>query len=388
MAPHDHLVAVVWPATNGNPLFVGEAVRLLSAEGRLAEVADLRSLRVAVPAGVRAVIARRIGHLKEATADALQLGAVLGPEFSLEVLRRIGDYRPELALELIDEAVQAGLLLPVAGAIGRYRFSHDLVRETLHDKLPSGRRTRLHRRIAEVLEAVYAKSIDAHLAELAFHYVEAVREGQASLTGGDVARFGPRAVDYARRAGDDAARSLAYEEAARLYQMALAVLDLPGVSDDETRAETLLALGDVQARAGSLDEASTAFFEAASIARRTGAGQRLARAAGGCRAIYRDNEWLLGISLASEACALLRDSSAAATLYEQLAPFAGRHVIGHGEGSVGAVDRYLGLLAATLGRLDDAERHLSVAIEVNEGMGAKPWTALSQHDLAEFAREA
>ena len=105
--------------------------------------------------------------------------------------------------------------------------------------------------------------------------------------------------------------------------------------------------------------------------------------ADGFRALYRDNEWLLGMSLVSEACALLDDASGAAPLYEQLAPFAGRHAIGHAEGSVGAVDRYLGLLAATLGDLDDAVRHLTAAIEINERMGARPWTAHSQHDLAE-----
>ncbi len=91
LAPHDRLVAAIWRETSGNPLFVGEAVRLLSAEGRLGEVADLPSFRLAVPAGVRAVIARRIGHLSEASARILRLGAALGPEFSLEVLRRIGE---------------------------------------------------------------------------------------------------------------------------------------------------------------------------------------------------------------------------------------------------------------------------------------------------------
>jgi hypothetical protein len=52
------------------------------------------------------------------------------------------------------------------------------------------------------------------------------------------------------------------------------------------------------------------------------------------------------------------------------------------EGSVGAVDRYLGLLAATLGRLDDAERHLAAAVRVNDWMEAWPWAAHSRHDLA------
>ena len=42
------------------------------------------------------------------------------------------------------------------------------------------------------------------------------------------------------------------------------------------------------------------------------------------------------------------------------------HQLGHPEGSLGAIDRYLGLLASTMGKLDDAARHLDVAIEINE----------------------
>jgi hypothetical protein len=104
------------------------------------------------------------------------------------------------------------------------------------------------------------------------------------------------------------------------------------------------------------------------------------------RALYPDNEWLLGICLVAEACALLSDTAAAAVLYEQLAPFAGRHAIGHAEGSVGAVDRYLGLLAETLDRLDDGERHFVQAIELNDRMGARPWAAHARSDLARLLR--
>jgi tetratricopeptide (TPR) repeat protein len=110
-------------------------------------------------------------------------------------------------------------------------------------------------------------------------------------------------------------------------------------------------------------------------------------AAGEFRALYRDNEWLLGMSLASEACALLGEEAAAETLYEQLVPFAGRHAIGQVEGSMGAVDRYLGLLARTMGRSDEAEGHLTEAIRLNERMGARPWVAHTQHDLASVLRQ-
>ena len=110
-------------------------------------------------------------------------------------------------------------------------------------------------------------------------------------------------------------------------------------------------------------------------------------AAGEFAALYRDNSWLFGISLAVEACARLGDASAAKVLLGQLTPFAGRHAIAHAEGSVGAVDRYLGLLARTVDRLDEAERHLRAAITFNEQMGARPWVAHCQHDLAGVLRK-
>jgi hypothetical protein len=101
---------------------------------------------------------------------------------------------------------------------------------------------------------------------------------------------------------------------------------------------------------------------------------------------YPDCEWLVGITLASEACAALGDASAAATLYSQLLPFEGGHAIVHTEGSVGSVDRYLGLLAATMDRFADAERHLADGIAGNERLGAWPWAAHTRHDLARLLK--
>jgi tetratricopeptide (TPR) repeat protein len=104
------------------------------------------------------------------------------------------------------------------------------------------------------------------------------------------------------------------------------------------------------------------------------------------QAIYPDNEWLFGMALASDACARLHDSASAAILYGRLLPYAGRHAVGHAEGSLGAVDRYLGLLAAMLGRLDAAVDHLGQAIDLNDATGARSWRAHCQHDLASVLR--
>ena len=101
--------------------------------------------------------------------------------------------------------------------------------------------------------------------------------------------------------------------------------------------------------------------------------------------IYRDNEWLLGMSLASHACALLGDSNAARRPLRAAATVLGRHAIGHAEGSVGMVDTYLGLLAATLLELRRSRGYLTVRIE-----SLRAWRSSvarhAQHELAEILR--
>ncbi|HET7686983.1 MAG TPA: hypothetical protein VFM19_11300, partial [Candidatus Limnocylindria bacterium] len=74
-------------------------------------------------------------------------------------------------------------------------------------------------------------------------------------------------------------------------------------------------------------------------------------------------------------------------LYARLLPFAGANAIGHTEGSLGAADRYLGLLARAAGHLDEAVAHLDAAVAGNRRMGARPWVAHSQADLAATLRQ-
>ena len=112
---------------------------------------------------------------------------------------------------------------------GRLRFVHGIIRDTLYDELPPSHRTRLHAR-GQALEELYGPDPDPHLAELAHHFCEAGRGVAAG-----------RAVDYARRAGDRALTQLAYEEAIRLYRLALRALELQEPADERTRLGAPLA---------------------------------------------------------------------------------------------------------------------------------------------------
>jgi DNA-binding SARP family transcriptional activator len=258
-------VAAIHAQTEGNALFVDEVTRLLMAEGALEEGA---AASVGIPRGVRDVIGRRIRRLSEQCGQTLTTACVLGREFAIDTLARMIDREPREALQLLDEALEARVVGAVPGAPGRLRFSHALVRDTLYDELTPARRLRLHAQAGEAIEALWAGNVEPHLAELAYHFGEAAPAGDAA-----------RAVDYARRAGDRAAALLAYEEAARLYGMALEALRPAGRSDEEVRCELLLALGDAKARGGAFGAAKETFVDAAEVARELGAADQLARAA-------------------------------------------------------------------------------------------------------------
>jgi DNA-binding SARP family transcriptional activator/tetratricopeptide (TPR) repeat protein len=254
----EELVAAIHARTDGHPFFVAELVRLLASEGRLD----------AIPQGVRAVVAQRLGLLSEDCRRVLAVASVVGREFASDVVARAGDVDPQKISDVLGEALGAKALASLPGAPGLFRFAHALVREVLYDELSASHRMRLHRGVAEALEAIHAPELDRHLAELAHHFFLAAPSGSAA-----------RAVDYAARAAESAVAELAYEEAARLFAMAVMAHELQPGADAPVRCELLLGLGAAQASANDMVSAKDTFVRAAGVARGAGMAEQLARAA-------------------------------------------------------------------------------------------------------------
>ena len=106
-------------------------------------------------------------------------------------------------------------------------------------------------------------------------------------------------------------------------------------------------------------------------------------AAGGFACLPHDSTRLMTLVTMAEVAASVGDAERAATLHDELLPYEHVNVVvGPALGCFGAVSRYLGLLALTCGRLDDAERHLTAALGLNTRMGARAWVAHTQADLA------
>ncbi len=257
--------------TEGNPFFIEEIVRHLKDAGVQTDDADASELRrVGLPEGVKEVIAVRLARLGAPAMQWLRLAAVIGRDFDLALLEQVAGLEEDQFLNALDEALAAGLVVPRDP--GRYSFSHALIRETLYEGMSLPRRARNHRRVGEALEA---HAGDSQLAALALHFTRAAGSQDAT-----------KAIEYACRAGEQATRMLAHEEAAEHYARALEVQGRFEPEALEQRCELLLLFGEARVRAGERPSMWGIFREAATIAASRNDSAGLARAAIGASRRY------------------------------------------------------------------------------------------------------
>ena len=145
--------------TEGNPFYVKELLRDLEDSGHLLEERALRRLAsdpqgLEVPLTVQHVVSQRVARLGPEVVRALGTAAVLGRAFDFEVLARVAETPETALLDALDAACDAGIAAAVRDHPGRFSFSHALVAHALTEAIGPLRRQRIHRRVAEVLEAV------------------------------------------------------------------------------------------------------------------------------------------------------------------------------------------------------------------------------------------
>ena len=297
----DALASTLHDLTEGNAFLVCELWQALVETGAV-DVSDgtIRVRRqpgeLGTPESVREVVSQRLARLDPATSESLELAAVAGSEFAFDLVHRASSLGEAELLASLDEGVRSGMIeqLPSSGL--SYRFTHELVRRALYDRLSGVRRAELHLRVGEALEAERALS-GRTLADLAHHFGNAV-----PLVASE------RAVEYNVLAARAAVGALSFDEAAERLRVALEL----GIDDGRRRAEVYLALGSASHKAGRALDALDAFGKAAEIARALSDAALLAEAAIG----YENACWRPGFAdrgaaelLAEAAAALDEDSS-------------------------------------------------------------------------------
>jgi DNA-binding SARP family transcriptional activator len=232
-SPAPELVAAVHELTEGNPFYAQEMTRALLKDGRV-EVRDgLWQLSAAgqalrLPAGLSGLVHGRVRRLGPDVEAALIAGAVIGREFSFDVLRGVVALPEADALAALDAALAGRVLDETEHG---YRFRHALIRRALYDSLSRVRRARLHAQTAEAIEAVEARRAHGSqsVEELAFHY--------------DLSDRRERALPYLIQAGQNAAGIYAFEVAVHHFEQALALMDALDLGEAGRRWLVLESLG-------------------------------------------------------------------------------------------------------------------------------------------------
>ncbi|HEX2403149.1 MAG TPA: transcriptional regulator, partial [Acidimicrobiia bacterium] len=213
------LAARLWSETEGNPLFVIEALRAgISPDGCQAVITPT----------IRAVLRARLGQLTDGARRLAEVAAVIGRPFSVGLLVSATGSDEQGLVDHVDELWRRRIIRDQGLT---YDFSHDKLRAVALEMVSPARRRQLHRAVAEAIAVERHKDIDAASPQLAAHY------DQAGLV--------EPAIDAYRVAGGRAVAVSALEEAVTMFRRALALLaDLPPSPDrDALELDIRIALG-------------------------------------------------------------------------------------------------------------------------------------------------
>ena len=208
--PRD-IVEGVSERTGGVPLFVEEVTRLLLERGE-------QGGAQAIPPTLQQSLAARLDRLGSARETA-QIGAVLGRGFSYALLQSVAGLDEGALQSALERLAEADILFVEGdGAQATYRFKHALIQDAAYDSLLKSRRQALHAPAAEILRESASPEPEA----IAHHFTQA---GLDDL-----------AIEWWGKAGDQALRRSAFQEAIAHLGKAIAMADKAGATAQQATA--------------------------------------------------------------------------------------------------------------------------------------------------------
>ena len=209
----------LWSETEGNPLFVVEALR--------AGISSGGSQAVLTPT-MRAVLGARLGQLPDGARRIAEVAAVIGRPFSVGLMVSATGISEHELVDYVDELWRRRIIRDHGLA---YDFSHDKLRAVALEMVSPTRRRQLHRAVAEAIAVEFENDIDAAGPQLAAHY--------------DQAGMVEPAIKAYRTSGARAVAVSALDEAVTMFERALSLLaDLPTFPGrDAIELDLRIALG-------------------------------------------------------------------------------------------------------------------------------------------------
>ncbi len=268
--------------TDGVPLFIEELLKMILESGLVREEDGRYMLTgplppLAIPSTLQDSLMARLDRLAT-VREIAQLGAVLGREFSYEVIRAVAPWDEPTLQHGLAQLVDAELIyrrgLPPRVT---YLFKHALIQDTAYQSLLKSQRQLYHQRIARVLEEGFHESKETEPELLAHHYTEAGLHEQA--------------VGYWQGAGQRAMQHSAHVEAISHVTRGLELLrtlpDTPERPRQELDLQTILGLALMATKGMAAPEVGTAYARARELCHQVGGAPQLFQVLMGLCAFYR-----------------------------------------------------------------------------------------------------
>jgi DNA-binding SARP family transcriptional activator len=220
----------LYQETEGNPLFIVEMTQAGFQHHLTKDEMILNQpfQPAILPPRVQAVILQRLAQLSPTARRTAEIGAVYGQPFTLSLLLQAGQEAEESLVAALDELWQKRMVREQVA--NTYAFTHEKIREVAYAEVSAPQRRLLHRRVAEVLETLYATNREPVSGQIAVHY--------------DQAGVPEKAIPYYHMAGTIAASIYANEDATALLTRGLKLLQpVPASTQrDEQELSLLFAI--------------------------------------------------------------------------------------------------------------------------------------------------
>jgi class 3 adenylate cyclase/tetratricopeptide (TPR) repeat protein len=209
---HHTVIEQIVQRTGGNPFFIEEVLRsfidegvFIQTNGRFEVTEKINS--ITVPYTIHDVLMARIDRLENGTRNLVKIASVIGRNFFYRILSEVAtsvkDINGKLSylkdIQLFRERQRMGEV--------EYIFNHALAQEVAYESILPSKCKEMHLKVARSIENVFSDRLYEFFGMLAYHYSRAENLAKAE--------------EYLIKAGEEALKSSASNEALHYYQEAL-----------------------------------------------------------------------------------------------------------------------------------------------------------------------
>ena len=243
----ENIAKLLLDKVEGIPLFAEEFTRslkeagyVIGADGRCCLKTDFSSIRI--PGTIHDVLMARVDMLPENARAILLAGAVIGREFSWDLIEKVAGIPEVKLLSLLVQLKESEIIFE-RGIFPQvnYIFHHAMTQELLYDSMLPAKLKEYHITIGRAIERLYPDDLEKYASMLALHFT---RGGESE-----------KGYHYHHVAGDRAAASFANREAMDHFREAWRLIGQKGKDREvgEKSLDTAIKLAQVMEPLGEFE---------------------------------------------------------------------------------------------------------------------------------------